>query len=388
VSHALPNVIHNEWRRVPDATFAVASILRKDVHPEGLDVDRVRFLEAGTLRLDPGVGHFASVIKGPLLLRAGGGRGEELQLTESAHLYLPAGLEAELLGEPGTEIVRVSSASAAHAPGTHLLVRDEQFLAACGTGAESLRWVLTSQYLSRRIFLHSDTTLLSKSGNPVSWYRTTMFDVAGLPPNEDGEPAFKMAYGSRTEFNVCYDVEGVAQVRMALHPYLDHGQPWRPWLPVDRDSTYHVNETSPSAGRARLDQSAHPPTGPVRNKHEVLIRDGQVTLFCLFDPAPTGMERHRPGEYSDYEPLSSQLGTSEHERYLRDLAEFDGMVDQLSMAKARGGLAELMGSPIWEMYLEGARAETARESALITTLAADGRGRDRVVARWAHGAGR
>ena len=46
-----------------------------------------------------------------------------------------------------------------------------------------------------------------------------------------------------------------------------------------------------------------------RNKHEVHIVDGHVTLFCIFDPAPTGIERHRPGEYSDYEPLSQVLGT-------------------------------------------------------------------------------
>jgi hypothetical protein len=44
-----------------------------------------------------------------------------------------------------------------------------------------LRWVITPQYLSRRIFLHHDPTLLSKSGHPVSWFHTTMFDVAGLP---------------------------------------------------------------------------------------------------------------------------------------------------------------------------------------------------------------
>ena len=79
--------------------------------------------------------------------------------------------------------------------------------------------LLTLQYLSRRIFLHHDPTLLSKSGNPVSLFHTTMFDVDGLPKNEDGEPVFKMSYNSRTEFNVCYDVKGIARVRMAEHPY-------------------------------------------------------------------------------------------------------------------------------------------------------------------------
>ena len=46
-----------------------------------------------------------------------------------------------------------------------------------------------------------------------------MFDVAGLPVNEDREPVFKMSYNSRTEVDVCYDVKGTARVRMAQHPY-------------------------------------------------------------------------------------------------------------------------------------------------------------------------
>jgi hypothetical protein len=39
-----------------------------------------------------------------------------------------------------------------------------------------------------------------------------MFDVAGLPKNEEGDSVFKMSYNSRTEFNVCYDVKGKAKV--------------------------------------------------------------------------------------------------------------------------------------------------------------------------------
>src|SRR5204863_9462523 len=98
------------------------------------------------------------------------------------------------------------------ARGERLLLRDEKFIAACATRSQTLRWTLTPQYLSRRIFLHHAPILLSKSGHPVSWFHTTMFDVAGLPPNQDGEPVFKMSYNSRTEFNVCYDVEGEARV--------------------------------------------------------------------------------------------------------------------------------------------------------------------------------
>ena len=160
------------------------------------------------------------------------------------HLYIPPGMPLAIEAGKGTELVRVSCPDASRARGTELLVRNEKYLAACAAPSQSLRWILTPQYLSRRVFLHHDRTLLSRSGNPVSWFRTTMFDVGGLPGNEDGEPVFKMSYNSRTEFNVCYDVKGTARVRMALHPYSDSGQTWGPWQRLDGDATYHLNETA------------------------------------------------------------------------------------------------------------------------------------------------
>lgn len=53
------------------------------------------------------------------------------------------------------------------------------------------------------------------------------------------------------------------------------------------------------------------------------------------------MERHRPGEYSDYEPLSRVVGTKEHSAYLLNMEKMDEMVDQLSMADADGTLDKL-----------------------------------------------
>ena len=175
-----------------------------------------------------------------------GETGQSFHLEAGVHLYLPPGLESVLNAEQGTELLHVAISSAAQARGKQMLLRDEKFLAACASGSQMLRWILTPQYLSRRIFLHHDPVLLSKSGNPVSWFRTTMFDVAGLPENEDGEPVFKMSYNSRTEFNVCYEVKGTARVRMAQHPYKETKQLWGPWLPLDGDSTYHLNEAAGS----------------------------------------------------------------------------------------------------------------------------------------------
>jgi hypothetical protein len=355
--------------------------LRHDIHPEGLDVERIRFVEAGRLTPASSVGHVVSVLRGRGSVRIGDYQ-SVFRVDAGVHLYLPPDLDSVLEAEPGTELLRVSGASASQARGTRMLLRDETFIAACAAGSQSLRWILTPQYLSRRIFLHHDPILLSKSGNPVSWFRTTMFDVAGLPGNQDGEPVFKMSYNSRTEFNVCYDVKGAARVRMAQHPYTAAAQRWGPWLPLDGDSTYHLNEAAGSAHEERVVDEATRTTQYYRNKHEVQIVDGHVSLFCLFDPAPTGVERHRPGEYSDYEPLANVLGTEAYRIHQREIATFDEMVDRLSVAKAVGALDTLQGSPIWETYLRGRSAQAAIESELARTLTAQGNGRERVVAAW------
>lgn len=345
-------------------------------------MDRLRFFEAGSFTPNSSVGHVVSVLRGRGRLRAAGDGTRPFDLQAGVHLYLPPGLESVFDAEPGTELVCVSSASASQARGKQLLLRDETFVAACAAGSQSLRWILTPQYLSRRIFLHHDPILLSKSGNPVSWFRTTMFDVAGLPPNQDGEPVFKMSYNSRTEFNVCYDVRGTARVRMAQHPYRAAGQRWGPWLPLDGDSTYHLNEAAGGPEEeCHLDEATQRPQFR-RNKHEVHIADGHVSLFCLFDPAPTGVERHRPGEYSDYEPLSQVLGTEWYRTHQREIATYDDMVDRLSRAKARGELDALKTSPVWEVYLQGREAQAAIEAQLAKSLAAEANGRERVVARW------
>jgi hypothetical protein len=375
-------LIKNDWYRAASKPFAIANILNHDVHPEGLDVDRIRFLEFGDFTPKTSVGHIISVLRGSGRLYLADDNKRPLHLDAGVHVYLPPGLETYLDAEPGTEFLRVSSASASQARGKQLLLRDEIFLAACASGSQSLRWILTPQYLSRRIFLHHDPILLSKSGNPVSWFRTTMFAVTGLPKNEDGEPVFKMSYNSRTEFNVCYDVKGHARVRMAQHPYQKAEQLWSPWLPLDGDSTYHLNEAAGGPEEeSHFDEETHAQQF-IRNKHEVYIVDGHVTLFCLFDPSPTGIEHHRPGEYSDYEPLSQVVRTKPYEIFQQEIAKYDKMLDSLSMAKARGELSTLQGTPIWELYLHGRAAQAAIETNLAKTLAVEGSGREKVLTEW------
>lgn len=378
----MQKLIKNSWRRESGEPFARAKVLSHEIHPEGLDIDRIRFFESGSLAPKSSLGHIISVLRGSGRLHVAGDNRNPFRVEAGVHLYLPSGMESVLDAEPGTELLQVSGASASQARGKHLLLRDETFVAACASGSQSLRWAFTPQYLSRRIFLHHDPVLLSKSGNPVSWYRTTMFDVAGLPKNADGEPVFKMSYNSRTECNVCYDVQGTARVRMAQHPYDGAKQLWGPWYPLDGDSTYHLNEAAGSPEEeCRIDEATRSRQF-LRNKHEVHIVDGHVTLFCIFDPAPTGVENHRPGEYSDYEPLSQVIGTKLYETHQREIARYDEMVDRLSLAKATGALSTLHGTPLWELYLEGREAQADIESRIAKTLAAEGNGRERVLARW------
>jgi hypothetical protein len=377
----MQKLIRNNWQRKSGEPFARAAILSHEIHPEGLDVERIRFCDAGSLGPKVGVGHIISILRGSGRLLLADSR-LPLHLESGVHLYLPPDLESVLHAEQGTELLHVSSVSASQARGKQLLLRDETFLAACASGSESLRWILTPQYLSRRIFLHHDPVLLSKSGNPVSWFRTTMFDVAGLPANEDGESVFKMSYNSRTEYNVCYDVNGTARVRMALHPYEKEKQFWGAWLPLDGDSTYHLNEAAGCPEEECCIDELTRTSQFLRNKHEVLIVDGHVTLFCMFDPAPAGIERHRPGEYSDYEPLSKVLGTKLYETHKLEIAKYDEMVDRLSLAKATSTLDSLHGTPVWKLYLQGRKTQAAIEAELAETLAAEGKGRERVLSPW------
>ena len=377
----MEKLIKNAWQYDPGAAVATARVLDREIHPEGLDIRRHRFLRPGRLDGDRHAGHIISVLRGSARLDVSNGMKRTLQLDAGVHLYLPPGKESIFTAVAGTELLQVS-APASQARGKELLVRDEAFISASATASQSLRWILTPQYLSRRIFLHHDPVLLSSAGHPVSWFRTTMFDVTGLPLNEEGEPVFKMSYNSRTECNVCYDVAGSARVRMARHPYSNRGQDWGPWHMLDNDSTYHLNEAAQGSDvECRVDEATQA-RQYFRNKHEVFIKNGQVTLCCLFDPAPTGVERHRPGEYSDYEPLAQVLGTAQYRLHQAEIAGFDEMVDRLSLAKASGELSRMQGTEYWERYLQGREAQAGIEANLAAALIAEGKGRERVLAQW------
>lgn len=362
----MQRIIENVWRPLKPG-LEQAQIVQHTEVPEGLNVSRYRSSAPSTLSLEDRAGHMLTVTQGEAHFHTGQ---ESLTLSPGSHIYIPPGAGAALDLAGATEVVAVSSGQPEQAVGKQVILRHERFVAACAIKGHALRWILTPQYLSRRIFLHHDAPLRSRSGRPVSWFHTTMFDVGGLALNQDQEPVFKMSYDTRTEFNVCYDVQGRSRVRMAEHPYVSPGQKWLPWRKLHSDATYHLNETNEGFDRAH------------RNRHEVAIEGGYVSLFCTFDPAPTGMERHRPGEYSDYEPLEQVQQRPEYAEHLEAMRGFDEMVEVLSMAQATGRLEAEQGGAHWKVYEAGVQAQLDFEAALQDKLREEGAGRDLILAKW------
>lgn len=368
-------VIVNEWQEGTASGVAFAQILHHDLHPEGLDFYRVRFAAKGQYVPTTDMGILATVLRGQLSLQCE--QAEGLQMVAGSHAYLPPSSGGVFCGEAGAELVLALAPSAKQARGNALLVRDDQFLAACAREGQPLRWILTPQYLSRRVFLHHDKTLCSKTGDPVSWFHTTMFDVDGLPANDSGDPVFKMSYNYRTEPNVCYEVEGQAAVRMAKHPYGKSEQLWGPWQAIDGETTYHLDEPASQSEWATRAGGAR----PRRNKHEIRILKGHVSLMCMHDPSPTGAERHAAGEYSEYGDLSHTLGTAEHKTYLAHIEPLDHMVDTLSTAKAMGD-SSVEALPEWDQYVAGLAAQRKMEAELEKRLLSEGNGREQILRAW------
>jgi hypothetical protein len=60
----MQKVIKNDWHCKSGESFESAQILRHEIHPEGLDVDRIRFIQAGKLSPTSDVGHIISVLRG------------------------------------------------------------------------------------------------------------------------------------------------------------------------------------------------------------------------------------------------------------------------------------------------------------------------------------
>jgi len=373
-------IIHNKWQQIDEGQFH-ATILSRDIHPEGLDVSRFSFEQDREVKLNPSDGHIVSILNGQVQLKVNS-LNNPLELDSFVHLYIPPREDAILKSSAGTQFIHIAG-PAEQARGEKLIIRDEQFLRATADNNRTFRWVLTPQYLSRRVVLYHDKTLVSKSHFPVSWFRTTMFDVYGLPPNEDGLPVFKMQYDNQTEANVCYDVGGDSKVRMAYHPYTDKDQKWADWQRIGNDSTYYLNEATHSP---EVEWRTNPDTGEKlasRNKHEVYIPEGgYVSLCCLFDPGPTGDEKHLPGKYSAYQDVKKVIGTEVYQQYLSSLNPFDEMVDKLSLLKAQGLLNGIDKNPIWNCYEEGRKSQLNIESKLVQHLQMEKRGRDAVVLKW------
>lgn len=102
----------------------------------------------------------------------------------------------------------------------------------------------------------------------------------------------------------------------------------------------------------------------------------------MFDPAPTGVEKHKPGHYSDYEIRCKMFGAEQYEMQRWKIVRFDEMVDRLSLAKIEGELCNLHATPIWELYLRGREAQSAIEKELVKAFATEGEELEQVLIPW------
>lgn len=366
-------IIICQWSESTTAAgVSIAKILSRSVHVEGLDVCRYLSEPGCELDLDSGDGHIFSLLKGGASLRTSL-ENDKLTIHAGTHVYLPPRSNARISFHEPSSAIHVA-ADNDQSRGKNLIVHDEKFLAAT-------RFVLTPQYLSRRAFLHRDPTLASKSGDPIAWFHTTMFDTCGLPPNTDGVEVFKMSYNYQSEVNVVYDVGDNARVRFARHPYGDSkSQRWGEWFTLDGETTYYLNE---SADGDEVETRVDEVTGreeTLRNKHEVYIGAGShVSLCCLFDPGPTGLETHQPGEYSSYSPVADTVVTPKYRAFLKAVKPIDAMVRSLSLERARDPDRSLAHLPAWSIYEE--QLEEAR-NAQAKIIRSEAEGREAIVERW------
>ena len=161
-----------------------------------------------------------------------------------------------------------------------------------------------------------------------------------------------------------------------MHPYREQDQPWGPWQTLSGDTTYYLCEDASLSEWVQSDKGLK----PRRNKHEVQIEDGYVSLMCMHSPACTGVERHSTGAYSEYGDLKEVLGTPDHLRYLEQIAPLDEMVDALSLARALGN--DLQALPHWRRYQDGLAAQRLSESTLLADLRGQGHGREAILTPW------
>jgi hypothetical protein len=366
-------VIVNSWEDDrPEKGVRGSHIIDSRIGCEGIDVCRYTANSDTEISLPSDAAHIFSLLEGEAILHFSNGA-RELSITAGTHLYVPP--------SQGASFRFLTESSAIHAfaekdrdHGENLVVHNERFLA-------PTRFILTPQYLSRRAFLNRDHTLVSKSGDRVAWFHTTMFDTQGLPPNREGLPVFKMSYDHQSEINVVYNVQGQASVRFAKHPYVDaQQQHWSDWRSLDKETTYYLNEGADGPDIERIPDAKTVAGSCLRNRHEVYIAPGgHVSLCCMFDPGPTGLETHQPGEYSSYAPVSETIRTAEYRAFLESVARADEIIRTLSMKQASVTGALDYSSPEWVEF-EAQRAKAVR--AEQATVRNSGNDRKAIMEPW------
>jgi len=154
---------------------------------------------------------------------------------------------------------------------------------------------------------------------------------------------------------------------------------------VDKNTLYYLNETHDGEEIEWHNDESTYENLALRNRHEVSIdKGGSATLICLFDPAPTGLEKHLPGEYSSYTPVSKILGTEAYDKFLEDVKPQDEMMDTLSLLEAEGDLNEeaIRETKIWNIYQSCLKKKIGDDKELYERLKADRDGREKIIWPW------
>lgn len=376
-------------------TVELFKIMDKNTDIFGVDTIRVKIPSNKKFKLNNSEGHIITVIYGKGVLKINS-ISDTLTTEKGSHMFIPLNENAEFESKSEDFELVVLSASKENVTGKKFLIKNNLFLKISTSEDTLLRWITTPQYLSRRVFLHHESTLVSKIGFPVSWNNTTMFDCTGLPLNDVGLPVFRMSYNNNTEINCCYDVPITSKVRYAKHPYKTNTnntdnnnntvkQEWSDWADIDSNTTYSLVETAEQAeiitetleitetkdkdngiSKDNNNSSTTTVTKAHRNKHEIFIPEkSYVSLCCMFDPGITGIEKHIKGQYSDYVPVSETIKTQSYKDYLQILTQVDIMIESLSLDYALG--KDIKKNEYYEAFKNGLEKQKEIENQLMLT---------------------
>ena len=307
------------------------NIINPENNPHDFQITRILFNEGSFIL--PSLGCIIAIIEGSVLVSY---KNTDYHLETNTFMFLPASIEGKMISKGIAKVILIAAKNTTQTRGTKIIIRNLSILK-----ANSHRWILTSQYLSRRVFLYHDQTLVSRTGYPITITLTTVFSSEGLKENNQGLPVFRMQYDNHFETNVMVEVKGISKVRYAIKPYFDDEslQRWEEWNDLDDMTCYNLYESEQEEERddncsLNIDEKSKENVKcRGRNKHEIYA-DEEHTNLCIFDPALTGDEKHQEGLYSSYRKLEESISDESYLQFLSSITPIDNLTDELSLMES------------------------------------------------------